>query len=133
METPTKEWDMPLFKWAYEAIDEGKKLIEGRAPDFAKPERDYSAMKVDDILRFWVVRPEDLSRVEPFPDMKYKVSFVHHYPTIKEMLYTEGFKKMIPHANTIDEAVQTYHTFPGVPERVSKYGICALGLGERIV
>jgi ASC-1-like (ASCH) protein len=133
MENQPKEWDMPLFQWAYIAIDEGKKLIEGRAPNFENPEKDYRAMKPGDVLKFYVVDTKDLSRVESFTDMKYKASFVHNYKTIERMLLAEGFKKMIPHANTLNEAVNTYHTFPGVPERVKKYGICAIGLGERII
>jgi ASC-1-like (ASCH) protein len=133
MEAQAKEWNMPLFQWAYEAIDSQKKTIEGRVPDFTRPEKDYRAMKSGDVLKFYVVNANDGSRVQSFPDMRLSVSFVHHYPTIEEMLQTEGVEKMVPQAKSIDEAVQVYLGFPGIPERVPKYGIYAIGLGERFL
>jgi ASC-1-like (ASCH) protein len=133
MENQPTEWNMPLFYWAYEAIVNKTKTIEGRVPNPEKPEKDYSKMKVGDVLKFYVVKPGKLTRDTEFPDIRHRVTFTHHYDTIEEMLKAEGFEKMTPHVNSIDESVQVYLGFPGIPERVPKYGIYALGLGERVV
>ena len=48
------------------------------------------------------------------------------------MLEKEGLVKMIPDCEDVETGVNRYMGFPGYPERISKFGIHAIGLGKKL-
>jgi len=123
-----KEWPMPLFPEPYEATAAMEKTIEGRVPDFEKPEKDYRTMKAGDTIKFYAVNPATRKPLENLPELHFKVTFVHRYDTIEAMLEAEGLEKLVPGIPSVEEGAEVYLGFPGYPERVKKYGIYAIGL-----
>lgn len=121
------EWNMPLFMEAYNELASNGKTIEGRVPDYTKPEKDYRTMKTGDVLRFFAVNP-DLSPIKDLPEIKMKVLFIYHYENVENMLENEGILNLLPRAKSVDEAMKTYLGFPEYPERVKKYGVYAMHL-----
>ena len=101
------EWNMSLFLEVYRGLALGKKKIEGRVPDFTKPEKDYRSMQVGDILNFFAIDSTTLKPIEDHPQIKYSVSFLHHYSSVKEMLKSEGLESF-PGINSIKEGIQIY-------------------------
>jgi ASC-1-like (ASCH) protein len=132
MDSQTKEWPMPLFPEAYQGVAYQNKSIEGRVPDFTKPEKDYRPMKVGDVVKFYAVNPANFSQIKELPEIRFQVSFVHRYGSVIAMLETEGIEKLLPGVTSLEEGKQIYLGFPGYPERVEKYGIYAIGLGKKI-
>lgn len=131
MDSQNRVWPLPLFIEAYEAIAHNGKSIEGRVPDFNKPEKDYRSMKVGDVLNFYAVTPSFV-QIKELPELPFPVEFIHHYSDVETMLESEGLEKLLPGVNSLEEAKKIYLGFPGYPERVVKYGIYAIGLGKKL-
>jgi len=128
----SKEWQMPLFIEAYTGIISHGKAVEGRVPDFIKPEKDYRPMKEGDILKFFAIDKLTFKPIDDLPALKFEVQYVRSYPTVDEMLAQEGLEKLLPGVSSIEEGKQIYLGFPGYSERVKQFGIYAIGLGKKI-
>lgn len=75
------------------------------------------SFKVGDILRLEGTNENALC----------EITFLHFYKNFKEMLINEGLKTMLPFANTVDEGVKIYSSFPGA-NRIKQLGCCAIGV-----
>ena len=61
--------------------------------------------------------------------LKVKVIFIHHYPTVQEMLEKEGPENVLSsEPKTIALGIQAYNAINGYEEGIKKYGIYAIGL-----
>ena len=131
------DWVLTLFPGAYEAIAQGGKLVEGRAPDPSKPKKDYSKLKPGDRIIFRAISEEDYQPLNR-PDIIFPVTYNNHYSgntaedAIHSMLEAEGLEKLLPGFSSIKEGIKLYMGLPGYSERIAKHGIHAIGLGEKI-
>lgn len=130
------EWLFPLFLEPYQAINEYRQVIEGRAPDPLNPSKNYAHMKSGDVIRFRAIDEETFEPLEGYPDMLYQVVFVHLYRdetpegAIQAMLEKEGWENL--GYKSLDAGIRGYMSFPRYPERIREHGIYAIGLGQRI-
>ena len=83
-------------------------------------------MKGGDVLIF---TKEDVSK----ETIKYKIDYIKHYNTVKEMINKEWIINLSPLENSIEDVVNKYNLFPGYKKRIEKYWIYAIALGERIL
>ena len=130
-----KEWIINIFLEdleMYELIRDNKKKIDSRAPDPSKPEKSYQSIAPGDIIIFRVSNRNTLELIEKYPPLKFVVKYNKHYDSAEELLLKDGLDNIFPNVNSIEEALEIYYSFPGYTERIEKYGICAIGLGERI-
>lgn len=56
-----------------------------------------------------------------------QITDLHVYPSFEKMIQGEGFRNMIPFANTEQEALRIYQSFPGAM-RVKVFGAVAICL-----
>ena len=130
------EWLFPLFLEAYQAINEYRQVIEGRAPDPSNPSKNYAHMKSGDVIRFRAIDEETFEPLKEYSDMLFQVAYVRLYTdetpegAIKSMLETEGYDHF--GYRSLDSGIQGYMSFPKYPERIREHGIYAIGLGQRI-
>jgi ASC-1-like (ASCH) protein len=54
-----------------------------------------------------------------------RIVALHPYPSFEEMLLGEGIRSMLPFANSMEEALKIYNSFPGA-HRVTEYGAVAI-------
>ncbi len=127
-----KEWLLTVFLEAYQEIANFRKRVEGRVPDPSKPEKDYAKIEVDDIIVFKAI-DESMQPIPRFHDLRFPVIYNHHYKTIEDMLETEGLDKVLPGVKSIPKGEEIHKFFPGYDaERIKKYGIHVIRLGNRI-
>jgi len=106
----------------FELLENGKKTVEARVNKCP-----YNKIEKGDLIQFQI--NEDLSKVVL---CKVKDKFI--YPTFKELLEKEGLKPCLPDALSVDEGVQTYHSFGKYETEVEKYQAVAfriINLGTR--
>ncbi|MDO4476994.1 MAG: hypothetical protein Q4B93_03460 [Clostridia bacterium] len=99
---------LPLFKY----IVDGSKKAEGRV--------------LSDYIRSFKIGEELLLQASK-EFVVCEISYLNFYKSFEDMLNTEGFKNMIPFAQSFDEALRVYNSFPGA-NRVKKNGCCAIGI-----
>lgn len=100
--------DLPLFK----CIVDGSKKAEGRiASDYVRKFKVGEELLLQATGEFVVV----------------KITYLNFYNSFEEMLNTEGFKNMIPLAESFEDALNVYKGFPG-SKRVKSMGCCAIGI-----
>lgn len=116
------DWVFPLTDEMYKLLVAGKKTIEGRVPDPAKPDKDYSRMDIGDKIIF--------SNLETKETTKVTVKYVKHYQTIENYLTMEGLRRTLPNVKTLEEGVKLFESFPGYKERAEKFGIYAIFFDE---
>jgi ASC-1-like (ASCH) protein len=108
MKTYCNHRDEPYFTF----LKNGQKTIEGRAKNGK-----YEAIKVGDAICVYDKDETDsiLTRVER----------VTTYKSIKEMLKSEGIKKMLPDVDNIEQGFAIYRKFYS-QEQESKFGMVAI-------
>ena len=99
---------LPLFKH----IVDGSKKAEGRV--------------LSDYIRSFKIGEELLLKASK-EFVVCEISYLHFYKSFEDMLNAEGFENMIPFAESFDEALRVYNSFPGAG-RVKKNGCCAIGI-----
>ena len=100
--------DIPLFK----CIIDGSKKADGRV--------------ASDYIREFKVGEELLFQASG-EFVVVKITYLNFYKSFEDMLDAEGFKNMIPFAESFDEALKVYNNFPG-SELVKSEGCCAIGI-----
>ena len=61
--------------------------------------------------------------------LKAKVTFIHRYPSTREMLEKEGPEKVLSSKpKTIEHGIEAYNSLDGYEEGIKKNGIYAIGL-----
>jgi len=125
------DWEFPVqFRW-YDLIDRGMKTVEGRVADWNKLEKNYIKLMQGDIATFWAV-DDAYKKMDEHPEMIFEVAYNRQYPGVASMLEAEGLERVLPGFDSIEAGVTLYHSFPGYEARIKKYGIHAIGLGERL-
>ncbi len=102
---------MPQF---LDPIRTGTKPIEGRINDGKA-----ATFASGDELRFYSP-PDEVNCVVC------TIQKIDTFPSFKDMLDSIGFKKCIPDAKSLEEALAVYHSIPGYQERAKKSGVLAL-------
>src|SRR5690606_20622298 len=82
----------------YDAIARGAKTIEGR---LAKAK--YLELKPGDTVTF--------SNDDNTTSLTKTVKAVHSYPTFDDAFKEQNFKRAIPDANTVEDAIRVYESF----------------------
>lgn len=90
-------YELHLDKRYFDLIASGKKRIEGR---IVKPER--AGMKPGDIIVFY----DDEGR-----RLRCRVKDVRFYESIEEMVRKEGYKNLVPDAESEEEVIKIYYGF----------------------
>jgi len=104
----------------FEAIKAGTKKIEGRTPTLHN-NLPCGKLKIGDVIHFVNNATNE--------EMDTKILFVHHYPTIKEMLETEGPENVLSsEPKTIEHGIESYNSLEGYKEGIAKNGIYAIGI-----
>jgi len=101
-----------------ELIQSGRKTVEGRINSGG-----FRNFKVGDKLRFFDGKNPDF-------DVKCEIVGVERYTGFREMLETECVTRMIPYAESLNEAVAIYNRIPSYPERAKRNGVIALRITE---
>lgn len=104
----------------FKAILAGTKKVEGRTPTIFD-KTPFDKLKPGDSITFINNISSEVLEV--------KVSFVHHYSNVKEMLEKEGVENvMSSEPKTIEHGIESYNSFRGYKEGIKKNGIYAIGL-----
>ncbi len=99
-----------IDKSSFDRIKNGEKTIETRA---GLPE-------------YNVIEPGDELKINCGEDeINKKVVEVNHFSSLEELIDKIGLEDIMAAGTTRDEAVARWNSFPGYPERISKYGIIA--------
>ncbi|HKZ00552.1 MAG TPA: ASCH domain-containing protein [Rhabdochlamydiaceae bacterium] len=91
----------------------GKKTVEGRI-DSGMPSR----FKAGDTLRLYCAQDE----------INCRIVRIDRYRSFREMLEQADFRKCIPEARTIEEALGAYTRIPGYMDRAKQHGVLAIHL-----
>lgn len=104
----------------FKAILVGTKKVEGRTPtEFDKTP--YDKLKTGDLITI----TNNLSN----ENLKVRINFVRHYPSVKEMLEKEGPENVLSsEPKTVEHGVRSYNSLDGYKEGIKKNGIYAIGL-----
>lgn len=126
-----KKWIFDIFEENYRKIQNTGKKVEGRVPDFRKPEKHYHKINPGDTVMIRVV-DENFDSVEGIEPLCYKVAYNRKYDSVREMLEAEGLERVLPEVGTIEDGIKLYHSLPGYEERIKQNGIHAIGLGRKL-
>jgi ASC-1-like (ASCH) protein len=117
-----KTWQAGRDALLLEDVKNGTKTIEGRLC------RDqYKKYKIGDRVNLRADYYNDANiLVRQAPDqVLIEITDLQRFCSLKEMLEQLGFKKFIPGANSIEEALQVYRRFY-LPEEENRYGALAI-------
>ncbi len=93
-------------------IQSGKKKAEGRiAINFVKSFKTGDLLKLENSSEYAVC----------------EITYLNFYSDFEEMLTSEGLKNMLPFADSLEEGIKIYKSFPGA-KRVNELGCCAIGI-----
>lgn len=99
-----------------EPIRNGDKSIEGRIHS-GKP----ATFKSGDTIRFICPSNEN-------DEVFCTIAKIESYSSFREMLEKTDYKKCIPSASTLEEALTVYHSIPDYKERAKEHGVLAIHL-----
>lgn len=104
----------------FKAIAAGTKKVEGRTPtQFDKTP--FDKLVPGDLIIFVNNVSSEV--------LKAKVTYVHHYPGVKEMLEKEGVQNVLSsEPKTVEHGIESYNSLEGYKEGIKKNGIYAIGL-----
>jgi len=78
-------------------------------------------MKSGDLLIF--------KHEETGEELTTKILFVHHYPDTKSMLIAEKVENVLSsEPKTVEHGIESYNSIPNYKERISEFGIYAIGI-----
>lgn len=107
--------NLTLNQQYFNAIKAGIKTVEGRLN-----KEKFHALKPGDTLTFTCKETGEI--------LTCTVTTLHVYPTFEAMLQSEGLTNILPGANSIQEGVAIYESFPGFKEDVKEFGALAIGV-----
>ncbi len=126
-----KTWIVDIFEENLNSILNSSKEVEGRVPDLRKPEKHYHLIQPKDIISFRVV-DKNTQPIKSIELISFEVSYNRKYNSVKEYLKSEGLKRALPKAKSIEEGIAIYHSLPGYMQRIAQVGIHGIGLGKKI-
>lgn len=114
------EYILDLNDRPFKAILAGTKKVEGRTPTkFDKTP--FGKLNPGDLITFINNTSNEI--------LKVKVTSIHHYPKVKEMLEKEGVQNVLSsEPKTVEHGVESYNSLEGYKEGIKKNGIYAIGL-----
>ena len=95
-------------------IRSGKKTIEGRVNSTL-----FKNFKADERVRFFYTQ-------NPQDDVTCKIIKVVHYPSFREMLKAEGFKRCLPEIDNHEDACREYDKIPNYTKNAAQFGVLAI-------
>lgn len=114
------EYTLDLNDRPFRAILAGTKKVEGRTST-KHDKTPFDKLIPGDLITF-------INNVSN-ETLKVKVSFVHHYPNLKEMLEKEGMQNVLSsEPKTVEHGVESYNSLEGYREGIKINGIYAIGL-----
>lgn len=113
------EFKLDLNEKPFNAIKAGIKKVEGRTPKDESDKR-YDEMKEGDSIVF--------TNNVSFEKMSCKVLYVRKYKDVRTMLEAEGIKNVLSSEGDIEQGIESYHNIADYKERISKFGIYAIGV-----
>lgn len=133
------EWIFGTVLPIYRLIEQRRKTYDTRAPNPSNPQKRYNEIKEGDII---LIMPVSSSTFEPLdlPTLRYEVSDVKYSKpqesenwesVVKRMFDSVDLEKVFP-GYSLEQALKTYQSFPNYPQRITKHGIVAIGLGKRL-
>lgn len=114
------EYTLDINDRPFKAILAGTKKVEGRTPNkFDKTP--FDKLKPGDSITFVNNVSNEILEV--------KVTFVHHFLNVKEMLEKEGVQNVLSsEPKTVEHGIESYNSLEGYKEGIKKNGIYAIGL-----
>lgn len=112
-----KIWELKAYDEYFQYIKQGRKTVEGRAPD-SSGKVDYTEMKRGDLLV--------LTNTDTGEQLTVIIEQSIHYDSVEEMLQAEGLDDCLPGTETIEEGVEKYYAIPGYKERIQQGGVFAI-------
>lgn len=106
--------EFTLHRKYIDLIKSGKKTVEGRINSGG-----FKNFKVGDKVKFFDGKNPNFFVV-------CVITGIGKYATFREMLEREGVNKMIPEAESLNEAEGIYNRIPSYPERAKRNGVLAL-------
>ena len=106
----------------YSQIESGKKIYDGRANDSAEK---YWNMGLNESLIFQLVDEKGQALNK---SLSAEIKSLRKYHSVEDACDSIDFKKLIPDANSVDDVVKAYSSFPGYPDRIKKYGFIVIEL-----
>ena len=105
----SKAIQLPIQRRYVECLADGRKRVEGRVCVGAS-----ATVRAGDVLRLqWI---------------ECRVTRVAKYPSFLQMLQTEGFRRCIPDAESVQEALDVYHSFANYEALAQQHGVVAFAL-----
>jgi len=111
-QTPIPEFT--LQRKYIDLIKSGKKTVEGRINSGG-----FKNFKVGDRVKFFDGKHPDYYVI-------CEIVGIGRYMGFRQMLEAEGVTKMIPEAESLNEAVSIYNRIPSYPERAKRNGVISL-------
>ena len=104
----------------FKAIKAGTKKVEGRTITTWET-LPLDELKKDEIISF----TNNITNEK----LVVKITFVHHYKSVSEMLKKEGVKNVLSSfPKTIEHGIESYHSILEYKNSIQKHGIWAIGL-----
>ena len=125
------KWIIDIFEENLKEILNSTKKVEGRTPDPSNPNKRYDLIKKGDILSFRAFDKNQIP-IKSKKQISFEVEYNKKYDTLKDYLESEGIKRISSKINSIEEGISRYNSLPGYKERISKFGIHAIGIGKRV-
>jgi ASC-1-like (ASCH) protein len=115
-----KRYKLRLNGRPFEAIKAGTKRVEGRTPTEGD-KTPYEEMRAGDGITFVNEASEE--------ELETEVRFVHHYPSVREMLVEEGVEEVLSsEPKTVEHGVESYNSLAGYKKGIEEHGIYAIGV-----
>ncbi|MFQ3307981.1 MAG: ASC-1-like (ASCH) protein [Candidatus Nanohaloarchaea archaeon] len=117
-------WELKVREKYYNAIMDGEKTVEARAPELDGEFR-YEEIEKGDVLEFCYNDDKDPSSCFEAKDLTY-------YESIDELLEGEVWDEIVPEAEEKDEVIEEFRDLPeDYNERIEEHGIYAIHIGKR--
>jgi ASC-1-like (ASCH) protein len=122
-------WQMSATDKVLQDILEGREQKTGRAPDPDNIEKDYSQMKIGDLLRLsGYSGGKHISRVTGLYNYLPQDTLDPARSALRAMFREHDYRVMEPDAGSLAEAVESYLIYPGYEERISEHGVYTIEL-----
>ncbi len=115
-------WESGRESGLLDDIIAGRKTIEGRLK-----RSKFAEYKVGDIIKLRRDHRDEhgILRDGESNVARVRVIAIRRYATFLDMVTTEGFKKVIPSASTVEEAADKYDNYYSTEDQM-KYGVLAI-------
>lgn len=104
----------------FRAIINHIKKVEGRVPKTDQENIEFQSMKAGDFLIFEHHETREILKTE--------ILFVHHYPSFRSLLESEGPENVLSSRGNIEQGIESFNSLSNYRENVLVYGVYAIGI-----